>query len=84
MELTLQVVKGNQVKGWGRITQAQRRIRTIVNGTVNGGNVELVSYNPFSRITTQFLLSLMDGVLRGRGFSPDDTEGVEVTFTKLD
>jgi hypothetical protein len=86
MELTLQVVERNQVKGWGRIRQARRPIiyRTIVNGTVNDGEVKLVSYNPFSRITTQFLLSLVDGALTGRGFSPDDTEGVEVTFTKLD
>ncbi len=84
MELTLQVVNGNQVKGWGRIRQARRPIRTIVNGTVNEGTVKLVSYNPFSRVTTQFLLSLVDGLLRGRGFAPDDTEGFEVTFTKLD
>jgi hypothetical protein len=84
MELTLQVVKGNQVQGWGRIRQARRPIRTIVNGAVNDGKIKLVSYNPFSRIATQFLLSLVEGVLTGRSFSPDDTEGVEVTFTKLD
>ncbi len=83
-ELTLQVVKGNQVTGWGRIKQARRPIRTIVNGVVNAGKVELVSYNPFSRITTQFLLSFVDGVLTGRAFPPEDTEGVEVTFTKLE
>ena len=84
IELTLQVVERNQVKGWGRIRQAQGTIRTVVNGTINDGKVKLVSYNPFSRVTTQFLLSLVDGVLRGKGFSPEDTEGVEVTFTKLD
>jgi hypothetical protein len=84
MELTLRVVNGNQVKGSGRVRQARRPIRTIVTGTVNDGEVKLVSYNPFSRVTTQFLLSLVDGVLTGRGFSPDDTEGVEVTFTKLE
>lgn len=84
MELSLQVVKGKQVQGWGRVKQARRPIRTIVNGTVNENKVELVSYNPFSRITTQFLLSFVDGVLTGRAFCPDDTEGVEVTFTKLE
>ncbi len=84
MELTLQVLKGNQVQGWGRVKQTRRPIRTIVNGTVNGAKVELVSYNPFSRITRQFLLSFVDGVLTGRVFCPDETEGVEVTFTKFE
>ncbi len=84
MELTLQVLKGNRVQGWGRVKQARRPIRTIVNGTVNDGKVELVSYNPFSRITRQFLLSFVDDVLTGRAFCPDETEGVEVTFRKLE
>lgn len=84
MELTLRVVNGNQVQGSGRIKQARRPIRTIVTGTVNEGKVNLVSYNPFSRVTTQFLLSLVNDVLTGKGFAPDDTEGVEVTFTKLE
>lgn len=85
IELTLQVVNGNQIKGWGRLRRARRPIRTIVTGTVSEGEVKLVSYNPFFGITTQFLLSLLNGVLTGRSFSsPDDAEGVEVTFTKLD
>jgi len=84
IELTLQVVHGNQIKGSGRIGRARRPIRTVVTGAVDEGQVKLVSYNPFSRTTTQFLLSLVNGVLTGKGFAPDDTEGVEVTFTKLD
>lgn len=84
IELTLQVVHGNQVKGSGRVKRSRRPIRTVVTGTVDEGEIKLVSYDPLSRTTTQFLLSLVNGVLTGRGFAPDDAEGVEVTFTKLD
>jgi hypothetical protein len=83
MRMELQVVSGNQVKGSGFIVQTKGRTNTRpIEGTVDGDKVEL-SYFGVNDVTIKYVLTFVDGALKGTGTHPNQPAPVETIFKKL-
>lgn len=83
VQMELQVVKGNLVKGSGRIVQsgARRQNTRQIEGTIDGNKVELSYFG--ERVTVKYDLTFVDGALIGTGTNPDQPAPVKTTFKKI-
>jgi hypothetical protein len=83
MQMELKVDKGNQVKGSGHIVQrgSKRQNSRQIEGTVNGNKVDLDFFG--ANGTVKYLLTFVDGELRGTGSGPNQPGPVETTFKRV-
>ena len=85
MQMELTVDKGNHVKGSGHIVQRGSRLNPQatrqIEGTVNGNKVEFEFFG--ANGTVKYVLTFVDGELRGTGENPNQKGPVETTFKKV-
>jgi hypothetical protein len=83
MQMDLKVDKGNEVKGSGHIVQRgnKRQNSRQIEGTVNGDKVELDFFG--ANGTVKYVLTFVDGALKGTGSGPNQPGPVETTFKKV-
>jgi hypothetical protein len=83
MQMELKVDNGNQVKGSGHIVQRGSRQQATrqIEGTVNGNKVEFEFFG--ANRPVKYVLTFVDGELRGTGENPNQKGPVETTFKKI-